>query len=220
MKLKRDVTQMADADLIAEVSRLATDERAATVQLLVHLGEMDRRQLHLALGFPSLIAYGIEVLKLSEDASYNRVQAARASRRYPEILPLLETGQLSITTVRMLSKHLTPANASRLIAAAIGKTRAQAEALLASEFPQADARASVRKLPERVVAPLVEAAPEAAVDGTDGRVTPPSCAPLSPLPASPTPPKRLEAIPLSADRYRITFTASSAMREKLRRAQD
>jgi hypothetical protein len=217
MTMNRDITHLPDTDLIAELARLAADERAATVQLLVHLGEMDRRQLHLALGYRSLVAYGIEVLKLSEDAAFNRVQAARAGRRYPEILDLIERGLLSVTTVRMLYKHLTPVNASRLIAAAMGKTRADVEELLAREFPVADVRPSVRKLPApQTLAP-------APVVTTLAVVAPPP-APTSAVPPPALPPVALvprpEVRPLAPERYKIAFTATGDTREKLRRAQE
>jgi hypothetical protein len=40
--------------LIAEVKRLADCERGATVDLIVHLAELDRRRLNLPLGYSSL----------------------------------------------------------------------------------------------------------------------------------------------------------------------
>jgi hypothetical protein len=220
MKVAIDVTTLADEDLVAAVSRLAATERTATVQLLIHLAEMDRRRLYLALGFRSLVAYGIEVLHMSEDAAYNRVQAARAGRRHPEILELIESGLLSVTTARMLNKRLTPQNAPRLIGAAKGKTRAEVEELLAREFPQPDAPSSARKVPQSAslgFAPPVRPATAPPVIEAPTESIPVSLIPPAPAAAAP---RRAELTPLSPDRYKITFTASGDLREKLRRAQD
>jgi hypothetical protein len=194
---------------------------------------MDRRRLHLALGFRSLVAYAIAELRMSEDAAYNRVQAARAGRRYPEILALIESGLLSVTTTRMLSKRLTPENARHLVQAATGKTREQVEELLAREFPQHDVRPSVRKVPSwtgsasgEVPVSRSEPAPSSGATATVFAGPTPASAPAEDTSAAPAPtpatapPKRPEVTPLSPERYKVTFTASGQLRDKLRRVQD
>ena len=47
-------SHLSDAELVVEVKRLAQCERAATVDLITHLAELDARQLYLAAGFSSL----------------------------------------------------------------------------------------------------------------------------------------------------------------------
>ena len=75
-----------DQALLAELPRLAGSERSATVALVARLAELDARRLYLAAGFSSLFAYCTSVLKLSEGEAYNRIEAARAVRRTPELL--------------------------------------------------------------------------------------------------------------------------------------
>jgi hypothetical protein len=217
------ISNLSDAELIAEVARLACGEREATVRLLVHLAELETRRLHLAAGFPSLFAYCTDQLRFSEDAAYNRVQAARAARRYPKILDLLADGSLSVTTVRLLSRHLTDENHASLVAAASGKSKREVEEMLARAFPQPDAPALVRRLPV-VTQPAISPAGVAAPLVMPPAVT--SAAPVNSGTSSLVPPPPLRPVqrpvvsPVAADRYRFTFTGGASTRQKLTRAQD
>jgi hypothetical protein len=67
-------SHLSDGALIAEVTRCALDERHATAQLVAHLAELDARRLYLGEGKSSLFTYCRDVLGLSEDAAYNRVE--------------------------------------------------------------------------------------------------------------------------------------------------
>src|SRR5882762_8844343 len=129
-------SQLSDDDLIARVKSLARCEQEAAACLIAHLAELDARRLYLAAGFSSLFTYCCEVLHLSEPAAYNRIEAARAARRFPIILPMLSEGALSLATVRQLAAHLTAENHQELLAAATGKSKRQVEELLVRYFPQ------------------------------------------------------------------------------------
>src|SRR5687768_15251450 len=95
----------------------------------------------------SLFTYCTEALRLSEHEAYNRIEAARAARRFPILLALLEEGRLNLTTVRLLGPHLTAENHQELVAAAAGKSKREVEELLARRFPQPAVASSVRRLP-------------------------------------------------------------------------
>ena len=70
-------SHLSDGALIAEVARCARDERHATAQLIAHLAELDARRLYLGAGHSSLFTYCRDGLGLSDDAAYNRVEAAQ-----------------------------------------------------------------------------------------------------------------------------------------------
>jgi hypothetical protein len=225
-------SHLSNDELVAEVSRLAGGERGATVALIVHLAEFDLRQLYRGAGYQSLFQYCVEVLHLSEDAACNRIASARMARRYPVVLDMLLRGDLSPTTLRMLSRWLADENADELLAAAKGKTARQVEKLLAARFPQPDVPAFVRKLPSTHAAPAVPApAPIAASVSSEcrseeaGVLSSPSPtstvqAPVpSPNSVSPSLSRPLVK-PVSAARYHIQFTACAETREKLQLAQD
>jgi HNH endonuclease len=144
-------SRLTDDELTAAVAALAAREREATVLLVVHLAELDARGLYLGAGFGSLYQYCREVLRLSEQAAYNRIAAARAVRRFPAIVGMLERGDVNLTTVKVLAPHLTDANHEGLLGASVRKSRLAVEALVADRFPRASAEAG-RKAP--VIVPL------------------------------------------------------------------
>jgi hypothetical protein len=87
---------LSDHDLLARIGVLAGREREATVELVAHLAVLEARPaLYAAQGYGSLFTYCTEVLRLSEDATCNRIQAARACRDFPVILDLLASGAMS-----------------------------------------------------------------------------------------------------------------------------
>jgi hypothetical protein len=140
-------SRLSDADLLRRLLVLAGRERESTVELVAHLAELDARRLHLAEGFGSLFCYCTGALRLAEHAAYNRIEAARASRRFPAILDLLADGSLNLSTVRLLAPHLRLDNFEALVAMAKGKSKREVEALVARLAPRPDVAASVRKLP-------------------------------------------------------------------------
>src|SRR5687768_13758947 len=98
---------LPDGELLAEVTRLVTRERQATAELVASLAELDARRLYLGQGCSSLFTYCTLVLHLSEHAAYNRIQVARAARRFPVILDRLADESVHLTAVRLLEPHLT-----------------------------------------------------------------------------------------------------------------
>src|SRR5260221_12534163 len=104
-------SSLSDQDLLTRVVVLAGNERDASVELVAHLAALDARPaLFAAEGHGSLFTYCTEVLRLSEDATCNRIQAARACRAFPVILQALASGAMSLTSLRIPRPHLTPQN--------------------------------------------------------------------------------------------------------------
>ena len=211
-------TQLSDAELIAEVTRFAGCEHEATAQLVAHLAELDARRLYLGAGFSSLFAYCCEVLRLSERETYNRIEAARAGRRFPMVFDLLAEGAVNLTTVRLLAPQLTDDNHRELLAAASHHSKRDVEELIARRFPRPDIASSLRKLPAPKSAPAPPADPTCdtapPVASTEGAPPPQPAVILLP------PARRDVVAPLAPDRYEVRFTASAGTREKLRLAQD
>ena len=142
-------SDLSDHDLLARIGELADKERETSIELVAHLAALETRPaLYAAQGHGSLFSYCTRVLHLSEDAACNRIDAARACRRFPAILDLMASGALSLTTVRMLRSHLTPENHEAVLARASGRSCREIEALVAELAPRPDVPASVRKLPD------------------------------------------------------------------------
>src|SRR5262245_57710986 len=139
--------RLSDSDLVRRLRELARGERDATVELIAHLGELDRRKLYRELGYGSLFSYCTDALRLSEHATFNRIEAARLCRSFPVVLDLLEEGAVNLSTLRLLAPHLTPENHQQLLADVSGRRKREVEAIVAGLAPRPDVPASVRKLP-------------------------------------------------------------------------
>ena len=208
---------LSDHDLLTRLLALAGKEREATVELVAHLAELDSRpSVYAAKGYGSLFNYCVEALRLSEDATCNRISVARASRRFPAILEALAAGQMSLTSVRMLSPHLTDENWRTVLARAGGQSLREIEALIAELAPRPDVPSSVRKLPATVVSPPADSTTEQRESETT------ASAPSAPSIGTPlsSPPARRPMIEMtSPERYRIQFTIGKEGHDKLRRLQ-
>ena len=135
------------------------------------------------------------------------------------VLDLLASGELSLTSVRLIRRHLTPENHAAVLAQAKGRTREEIEILVATLAPQRDARSLVRKLPtaEVLTVPAVsmtEPAPAApALCFAPAAPPPPIAAPLAPT-------RRPIIETTSPERYRVQFAIGKESHDKLRRVQD
>jgi hypothetical protein len=116
--------------------------------ILAHLAEVEERRLHLLAAFPSMYAYCLTQLGLSEDEACKRIACARLALRFPVIFALLEQRRIHLTGLYTLRRHLTEGNHRDLLEAACGKTRRQVEEVLAIQFPLPDVPSTMRKLPE------------------------------------------------------------------------
>ena len=137
---------LSDAQLVEEVQRLAGSERRATAALIRALIEFETRKLYLGEGCSSLFTYCTQELHLSEACAFNRIEAARAARRFPGILDALADGALTLTSVRILAPHLTEDNGGRVLAAAAHRSRREVEELVAALNPQASAPPVIRRV--------------------------------------------------------------------------
>jgi hypothetical protein len=212
--------RLSDRDLMSRVNELARHERKATVDLLAHLAELDRRKLYRGEGFASLFAYCTGALRLSEHAAYKRTVAARACRRFPVLLERLADASMNLSTVKMLAPHFTRENLDSLISEASGRSKREVEKIVARVAPRPDVAASVRKMAAAVVGPVSVLALPEPVDPPETAIAadPPSPPVAPPVPATrPAPPAVMA--PLAPDRYRFQFTASEDAHEMFLQVQ-
>lgn len=205
------VGDLSDSELLARVLDAVRCERVATARVIALLMEIDTRRLYLGEGCSSLFTYCTQVLHLSEHAAYNRIEAARAARRFPIILDLVESAAVTLTTVRLLAPHLTDANHRDVLERARHKSKREVELLVATLSPRADVPSAVRKLPGPTAAKAPTAAP---ATSTRDESTSFDTAPR------PTTTRPAEVKPLAPERYKIQFTVSRETYEQLRRVQD
>src|SRR5688500_18247763 len=193
------LAELSDREVIARVHDAVRDERAATARLIALLMELDTRRLYLGEGCSSLFTYCTQVLHLSEHAAYNRIETARAARRFPGILELVESGAVTLTTVRLLAPHLTDANHRDVLERARHKSKRDVEVLVATVSPRPDVPLMVRKLPTPVRA-------KAAAVLKRETAKPDVPTSLVPAPSAPPSLRPAEVKPIAPERYKIQFT--------------
>lgn len=205
-------THLTDTELVDCIDDLARVERHSTATLVAALEELDRRRLYLPAGYSSLFLYCTRRLRLSEGAAYSRIEAARASRRFPAIVPRLADGSITLATVGLLARHLTAANHEALLAEARHKTKREVEQMVARIHPLPDVASSIRKLPAPKRAALSSSsAPAAAVQMVDAGpalLPPPALSSLAVV------------VPLAPERFKIQITVTRETHDTLRTLQD
>ena len=205
--------ELSDRDLLECIRDAVGHERATTARLVAVLMEIDARRLYLGEGYSSLFTYCTQCLHYSDHAAYNRIEAARAARRFPIILNLVESGAVTLTAVRLLAPHLTDTNYQDVLGRATHMSKRQVELLVATLHPAPDVPSVVRKLPTPPPSKPAGAAELPTLVARD------DATPIAVWPAAPVP-KPADVKPLAPERYKIQVTVSRQAYEKLRRAQD
>jgi hypothetical protein len=216
----RDYTlaHLSDEVLLRDLAALMVRERVTTATLLAHIGEVDARRLYVPAGYPSMHAYCVDELRLSEDAAYKRIQAARAARQFPALFLALAEGRLHLAGACLLAPHLTPGTAEELIEAATHRRKSEIEELLALRFPSR-AIPVLRSVPQLAPGQVhVESAgadpgqnpdPGPDPDPNSNLLAPGQVAGLS-----------AEGAPPFAERFLLQLTIAKSTREKLVYAQE
>src|SRR5690349_3055905 len=137
---------LSDQELLDATVQAAAKERRSTAELVALLSEVDARRLYLGEGYSSLFTYCTGALHLSEHEAYHRIEAARAMQRFPLVRDLLAAGEVTLTTIAMLRRHLRPDNCEALLAAARHKTKREVELQIAGFAPKPGVRTLLRRL--------------------------------------------------------------------------
>jgi hypothetical protein len=198
MAPKKCVLEKIMHKLLVELEELVSVEKKATAKVIAHIGEVDEKQLYREAACSSMFRYCVERLRFEEPAAYTRIEVARAARRFPLILRHLESGEVHLTGMLLLSRQLTEENHRELLERAIHKTKRQIEELCVELAPRAFIPDSIRALPAPRALPI-----EAQKKLAPERVANPA---------------RVE--PLTPDYYAMRFTAHKTLKAKLDRAQE
>ena len=211
------IQSLSDEQLLCDVEAAAGRERGATADLIALLAEMDARRLYLQQGYSSMFVYCTRGLHFSEHAAYGRIEAARAARKFPSVLDRFAEGSITLTTICLLSSHLTDDNHQQLVDAATHKTRREVEEQVAALRPKPAVLSAVRKLPEPRLL-MASAGDQQAHADTGSAVS--ICVGSEPIPV----PLRSAAAPairpLAPERYKVQFTVGRDTHERLRKVQD
>jgi 5-methylcytosine-specific restriction endonuclease McrA len=227
----RPLRHLSNSALDHALSAAIQGERTSTARLIAHIAEFDARRLYRDKGYPSMFSYCVRALHFSEQATYRRIRAARAARRFPGLLRALEEGRVHLTAIAIIAPYLRHENVAELLAAVTHQTRAQVDQLIAERFPKPD-------VPTRIAAvtpvpPAVQLSPGIVLPTSDQLspgIVPDSAAALptsetasldcAAPPASPPAPSYPRVTPLAPERFALQLTMSKETHDKLRRAQE
>jgi hypothetical protein len=233
---------LSDDEILRRLSELLRQSRRVEADLVAHIAEVDARRLYAREAASSMFVYCTEALHLSEPEAYLRITVARASRSYPVLLTMLRDGGLHLSGIALLVPHMTEENHGTLLQRAAHRSKREIQEMVAALAPRPDARPGMRKLPDRrgpaasaapLALPLDREGPSAVGPGSDdvprGSSVPHLDEPLlrdaqlrpdrvsTPSGARA---KRLLAVePLAPARYKVQFTASAELHDKLKRLQ-
>ncbi len=219
--------------LTARLGELLSLERRTIVEFLLHLVELERRSLHLELGYSSLFVFCTEHLKLSKGSAFRRTTAARLIARYPSIAEMLRDGRLNLAALCELRDALDDATHVQVLERAAGKTEDQIRELVAALRPRPAPTDLFRRLP--TPAPALGSATElrffASSAPTAAPVIPgePTTSPAPPaIAAAESPaimaaearrPSRATITPISEERRVLRLTVSRDFTDDLMRAK-
>jgi HNH endonuclease len=207
-------SHLSNRELLLDFDACIARDHKSFAVLLTRIAEIDDRRLYVAEGYSCMKDFLVGRMRLTEDAAYKRLTAARLARQYIGILVGLSDGRLTLRAVLMLGRHLNPSNADQLVRAALDKTRFELEVLLAERFPRPD-------LPERLEAvapptplgpwsapgqagPLAPERVEATIPDGRGHDEASSAPPLAPERVEAIPRQRI--VPLAPQRFGFQFT--------------
>ena len=166
MEHQRPLQSIPDDELLRRLADLLRQSRRVEADLVAHIGEVEERKLYAREAAPSMFVYCTEVLHLSEAEAYLRITVARASRKHPVLLAMLEDGRLHLTGIALLAPYLTRENRDVLLKRATHRSKRQVLELIAEIAPRPDVPAVMRKLPQRGTTPPSTGSPSSLVGGT------------------------------------------------------
>jgi 5-methylcytosine-specific restriction endonuclease McrA len=202
----QSLNSLSDDALRVRLRELASSERRLSGDLLRHLGEYDARELFREDGFQNLWTYCARALRFAQAEIGLRIAAAKAVHANPDLLGMLERGEMTLSAIGRLAPHLKGERAKPLIEQAKGMSFNEVRWLIATE-----------KATEKVEAAKADAAAQAAVQSG---LFDPGGAPMEEAAI------RAElrgdfdrVVPLSGERARLEAVVSRTFVKKLERAQ-
>jgi hypothetical protein len=178
---------------------------------IAHIAEFDSRRLYAPEGYPSMCAFLVGELELSEQVAKKLIRVGRTALQFPEIFVALADGRLNASGVILLAPWLTRENARELLAAAARRSNDEIRELLADRAPKLDVPLSFEAAPES--AEVSVRTPDGATAEVSARTPETACGIVDHAGNSsmvsvrtPRPGRRPKLSPLGGGRYETRFT--------------
>lgn len=108
-----NLRHLSNSDLHQQTKHKADNERLATIELLWHLREVERRMLYAQMGYKDLNEYCVKELKLSGSSAWRRINAMKLLKEIPEVESKIRSGDLNLTQVTMARTHFREAKVTQ-----------------------------------------------------------------------------------------------------------
>jgi len=141
------VRRVAKGRLLEGFAALVGKDRENAADMLVYVGEIDRRKLYLEQAYPSMFAFCTKRFRMSEAVAAKRIRAGRAACAFPCILGMVRRGELHLSGVHQLAGHLTEENHRGVLRRAKHRSMREIDELVAEIAPKPDVVAFVRAVP-------------------------------------------------------------------------
>jgi hypothetical protein len=215
------IENMSNHEITQAIDRVFRNERHLQADFILLLNQIAARNLHIHLGYSSLMVYCVENFGLTEYSAYKRMQIARVASTYPALIEAIRAKQMSLAVASMIAPKLKIGTAMDQIRECLGKSKDQVKKIIAGWEPRPDVRESVRHMRPAAKASSDTASPGAiapahAIDATENIME----FFAADVPPNPVAMPREEVKPLSAERTSLRFSIDSKTEEKLERAKE
>src|SRR6185369_6483236 len=106
------IAKLSEKELLDHFECLVARDRRTTAALLVAIAE---RKLWARHACSSMFSFCMERFHMSEQVTAKRLWAARTARRFPVVLDLVARGELHLSAIHLLARHLTAENHLRVL---------------------------------------------------------------------------------------------------------
>lgn len=138
--------ELSNDALVSRLTAICLAGRRLEARLILYLVEVEDRRLDVEQAYSSMFDFCRRKLGMSDGSAFRRIVAARLVRRFPSILPRIESGDITLTNLTLLRRHLTDENAQELVSASCGKSKRAVQELVAARFPKADVPSTIRSI--------------------------------------------------------------------------
>lgn len=104
--------KLSDEMLVQGLHDLVRTERKITHQIIEAIAEIDRRDLYLVRGYPSLFEFLVHKVGYSESAASRRIGAVRLFQQIPEVAQQIEAGTINLSQASLLTQTVRAADKS------------------------------------------------------------------------------------------------------------
>jgi 5-methylcytosine-specific restriction endonuclease McrA len=131
---------MNNVEFHVEFEKAVELNQSSVIPVLHFINDCERRRSYLDLGYSSIFDFCTRKHEYSSSTAGRYIQAARCIKQNPELLPMLETRELSVSTICLIASILSDDNKASIIERVKGKSRPEVERVAREYRPPVELR--------------------------------------------------------------------------------